>query len=700
VKDLVAPLPGFSVGLRRHWFAATAALPLVVLGLAQVLPTHGPGAAIRLAAAATVVLLVPGAFVVRALGAPPDLGVAVAAALAWSLVLLFGALLVTFAVGGSLTLALVLLAAATLAAAVGALRHESPAVGRADLVAVLGVTLASLPLAAAAWFVHRTATGDALFHVAYVRKLEELATLDSLESVGQVADGGLHPGYAFPLWHGALAAVARLAGIDAADAVIRLGPVLTPLFVLVAYGAGAALFRSWAGGVALAAGATGIAALTGERLGALEVLSDPEGAARHLLVPALLALVFWYARGGGPPALACVAAASFALAVVHPNYAPYAALVLGGCLVGRLALVRRVPGDVAALGISIAVLALATAAFAAWLWPAVADTASVTAGAAETARDLARYPGVFDGTADSFSVDPAAITRRGGLVVAALVAVPLAGFAGRRLWAALVLGGSLAVLAVLLVAPLLTLLADLASVSQARRLVGFLPLPFALAGAAVLAGRFRLAGVAAALAAGAVVRWAFPPESGTGPGAEWPVWVAAGGGALALAVAAWRRPEGPRVTAWAAAAAVALVAPSAIATLRDLEQEPLDGFALSGGLVQALRSSVGTEDVVMAKPETAYRVSAEVPTLVVSLPIAHIADTETARPRERLRDTETFFSPESSAADRHEILERYDARWLVLDKRRSYSREFRTYAQTLAPVYEDGRFLLLRTGAS
>jgi hypothetical protein len=699
VKDLVAPPPGVSLGLRRHWFALLAALPLVVLGLAQLVPAHGPGAAVRLAAAAAAVLVVPGAFVARALGWPADLGVAAAAALAWSLVLLFGALLLTFAVEGSLTLTLVLLAAATLAAAVAALRRESPAVGRADLFSSLGVTLASLPLAAAAWYVHRTAAGDALFHVAYVRKLEELATLDSLESVGQVADGGLHPGYAFPLWHGALAAVARLAGLDAADTVIRTGPVLAPLFALVAYGAGAALFRSWAGGVALAAGATGIAVLTGPGLGALEVLSDPEGASRFLLVPALLALVFWFVRGGGTPALAGVAAASFALAVVHPSYGPYAALVLGGCLLARLAVRRRVRGKVAALGLSIGVLALATAAYAAWLWPAVADTASVTASAVDTARELARYPGVFEGGADSFSVDPAAIARRGGLVVAALLAVPLAAFAGRRLWAALVLGASLAVLAVLLLPPLFTLLADLASVSQARRLVGFVPLPFALAGAAVLAGRFRAAGVAGALAVGLAVRWAFPPDGGSGPG-EWPVWIALAGGALALAVAAWRRPEGPPVTAWAAAAAVALVVPSAFATLRDLEREPPDAFALTGGLVQALRSSVGAEDVVMAKPETAYRVSAEVPTLVVALPIAHIADTEQTRARERLRDTATFFAPETSAAERHALLERYDARWLVLDKRRGYPREFGTYAQTLAPVYEDGRFVLLRTGAS
>jgi hypothetical protein len=699
VKDLVAPPPGVSVGLRRHWFAVTAALPLAVLGLAQLLPTHGPGAAIRLAAAAAVVLLVPGAFVVRAFGWPADLAVGLAASLAWSLVLLFGALLLTFAVAGSLTLTLVLLAAATLAAAVIALRRDSPAVDRTDLLASVGVTLASLPLAAAAWYVHRTAIGDALFHVGYVRKLEELATLDSLESVGQVADGGLHPGYAFPLWHGALAAIARLAGVDAADAVIRTGPVLTPLFVLVAYAAGAALFRSWAGGVAVAAGATGIAVLTGEGLGALEVLSDPEGAARHLLFPALLALVFWYVRDGGRAAFAAVAAASFALAVVHPNYAPYAALVLGGCLLARLLVVRNLGGDVPALGVSLGVLVLAAGAFAVWLWPTIADTASVTAGAADTARELARYPGVFAGTADSFSVDPAAITRRGGLVVAALLAVPLAAFAGRRLWAALVLGASLAVLGVLLLPPLLTFLADLASVSQARRLVGFLPLPFALAGATVLAGRFRAAGVAAALAAGAAVRWAFPPDGGSGPG-EWPVWVALAGGALALGAAAWLRREGPPVTAWAAAAAVALVAPSAVATLKDLEQEPLDGFALTGGLVQALRGSVGAEDVVMAKPETAYRISAEVPTLVVSLPISHIADTEQARPRGRLRDTGTFFAPGTAAADRHEILERYDARWLVLDKRRSYPPDFRTYAETLAPVYEDARFILLRTGAS
>ena len=54
----------------------------------------------------------------------------------------------------------------------------------------------------------------------------------------------------------------------------------------------------------------------------LEALSDPEAAARVLLVPALLALVFVFVRDRSWAALASVVAASFALTVMHPNYTP------------------------------------------------------------------------------------------------------------------------------------------------------------------------------------------------------------------------------------------------------------------------------------------------------------------------------------------------------------------------------------------
>ena len=56
-------------------------------------------------------------------------------------------------------------------------------------------------------------TGDGLFHLARVRKLVELGDLH-LRTVDEFADGGLHPGYAFPLWHGFLALVAKVSGLD------------------------------------------------------------------------------------------------------------------------------------------------------------------------------------------------------------------------------------------------------------------------------------------------------------------------------------------------------------------------------------------------------------------------------------------------------------------------------------------------------
>ena len=55
--------------------------------------------------------------------------------------------------------------------------------------------------------------GDGLFHLARIRKLMAFDSLH-LRTVDEFRDGGLHPGYAFPLWHGFLAGVARIAGVD------------------------------------------------------------------------------------------------------------------------------------------------------------------------------------------------------------------------------------------------------------------------------------------------------------------------------------------------------------------------------------------------------------------------------------------------------------------------------------------------------
>src|SRR5256885_739500 len=56
--------------------------------------------------------------------------------------------------------------------------------------------------------------------------------------------GGPRPGYAFPLWHAFLAAVARIASVEPEQVVRHESSVLVPVAFAVAYEAGYALFRS------------------------------------------------------------------------------------------------------------------------------------------------------------------------------------------------------------------------------------------------------------------------------------------------------------------------------------------------------------------------------------------------------------------------------------------------------------------------
>src|SRR5205814_1303053 len=53
--------------------------------------------------------------------------------------------------------------------------------------------------------------GDAFFHIGRIRKLVDFGSI-SLRSLDEFRDGGLHPGYAFPLWHGFMALTTKLAG--------------------------------------------------------------------------------------------------------------------------------------------------------------------------------------------------------------------------------------------------------------------------------------------------------------------------------------------------------------------------------------------------------------------------------------------------------------------------------------------------------
>src|SRR4029077_2052954 len=85
--------------------------------------------------------------------------------------------------------------------------------------------------------------GDALFHLGRMRKLLDFRSL-SLRPVDECRDGGLHPGYAFPLWHGWLTLVARLGGVDPTAVVLHESSILAPLALVLAFEMGRQVFRS------------------------------------------------------------------------------------------------------------------------------------------------------------------------------------------------------------------------------------------------------------------------------------------------------------------------------------------------------------------------------------------------------------------------------------------------------------------------
>jgi hypothetical protein len=281
---------------------------------------------------------------------------------------------------------------------------------------------------------------------------------------------------------------------------------------------------------------------------------------------------------------------------------------------------------------------------------------------------------------------------RGAIAVAALALIPLAALAPLRRWAAFVLGGSLVVLALTLTAFLFPPFADVVSISQARRVAGFLPLPFAFAGGVLLVAQvLRLAALPVALAGGIALQLAFPGDFGyrlEDGGPPIVTWVAALGGAAALAFAALVRWQGiaERRERIAGVAAGLFVLPIAVHGLANWEARPESrSHRLSPGLVEALRSKVPERGVVFSDLETSYRIGALAPVYVAAAPPAHVADTEDNRPYERREDVNEFLVSGDAAIPR-----RYGARYVVIDRRRFDTRP------RGRELYKDDRFVLYR----
>ena len=263
---------------------------------------------------------------------------------------------------------------------------------------------------------------------------------------------------------------------------------------------------------------------------------------------------------------------------------------------------------------------------------------------------------------------PELFGRSGAVAVAALLLLPFAALAARRRWAAFAVGGALAIFAITLIPWIFTPFSDAVSLSQSRRLAGFLPFGIALAGGIGVLARLLGPLVAPlALALGVALQLLYPGDFGyflEDGGPAWATWFAVIGCVVALVVGFWGRPPLERR---AALASCLLLLPTYVHGLANWSPSPSrPPNILSDGLLAAVRERVPTGAVVYADPQASYRLGAYAPVRVCVNPISHVADTVDNRPRERARE----FLRSARAGDIVTPARRCGATWLVVDRER------------------------------
>ena len=565
------------------------------------------------------------------------LGRTMSEVVAWTMGALFVAWATVFTVHSNIELAALVLLAVFVAALM-ARRRLAITRARPGGALAIGIVLG--------WFLWHSAgavVGDGLFHEARVRKLVQLGDLH-LRTVDEFRDGGLHPGYAFPLWHGLDALVAWLSGLDPSVVMRHEGSLLVPIAVAVAYEAGAAVFRSRAAGVTVALAQVALFCFAPGGGGSYAQLSQPANAARQILAPAAIALFF-------SRSYAATAVVFGALVLVHSSYA----------------LFMLVPLVVVAYREWRAYLSAALPVVAGLLWlrPLVKETRAHTPSDVERLRGLQQYADqlVISGP-HHFRLAPEVLGRTGAVAIAALFLLPVTALAIRRRWAQYVLGGSLLILLLMEVPWLFVHLADAASLSQARRAAGFAPLPFAFAGAFAITAR-RFVALPAALAAGIVLQLLWPGDFGVGlrhGGPALATWVALIGGLVALAAVLVLRPRPVQEQHRLAAAAAALfVLPVVVHGFSHWgPKNAQDPEALSARLVHNLRTRVPKGAIVIAPVRTSYEVAAVAPVYIVAAPVTHVANTNANDPYRRVDDVHRWIRTNDPA-----IARRYGATWAI-----------------------------------
>jgi hypothetical protein len=167
-------------------------------------------------------------------------------------------------------------------------------------------------------------------------------------------------------------------------------------------------------------------------------------------------------------------------------------------------------------------------------------------------------------------------------------------------------------------------------------------------------------------------------------GPSWATWIAFFGALAAVVVGLFL---GRRLDSGGALATLAVVLFCIPVTVHGLRHwssaDSADKYALTPGLLTALREKVPKRSVVFSDLETSYRISAYAPVYVAAAPPAHVADTPANDPAGRRLAVIHYFLTANP-----KFLDRYDADWLVVDRSRF---DIRPHWPL---VYEDSRFAL------
>jgi hypothetical protein len=362
-------------------------------------------------------------------------------------------------------------------------------------------------------------------------------------------------------------------------------------------------------------------------------------------------------------------------------------LLLAAFLVARFIMARDRTDDLRRLAVMLGAVTVPFLLFLVWLFPAADSSASTISRAGEHFVSLVN----MDGSLVSMKADW--LTRGGPIVIAALACVPIAAAAGRTRAAAFIAGTSAVVILILIVPYFFTPFAHVMSISQGRRLAFYLPFAFALTGGALILARFRWFAVAGALLAGAWLHHVLPGDFKymlRDPGPGWLAWVAAAGALVAIGLAATRKVNVRYGDAWSLAIVIAFVLPTAAVGAHGIKTYRPEPARINDNVVAAVNQYVAQDDVILALPKQAYRLSALAPVYIVAAAGGHGGDTTVNHHAERRLDAKTFFDSKDPA-ELQAILQRWDPQWILVRKDLPYPREF---MKQYTPVYEDKVFAL------